>query len=76
MVVPSGPAAERRGALSGGAGGGGGGPTAVHHTTQVDISAVDAAGVHRLFENNDKALLKAIERAARKGVHLGMGRLG
>lgn len=58
------------------AGGGAGGGNTVHHTTQINLNSPDAAGVKRLFEGNDRALMKAIERATRQGVHLGIGKLG
>lgn len=78
MVVPAGVTPWAQGALaaaaSGGNGQGGGGAT-VHHTTQVNVHSPDAAGVKRLFEGNDRALIKAIERATRQGVHLGVGKL-
>jgi len=71
MIVPAGPAAALRGALSGNGGASdGGAPASVSATTHVNISAVDAAGVQRLFNANDGAMLKTLERAVRRGAHL------
>ncbi len=75
MVVPAGVTPWAQGALSAAAKNGQpGGRGDVHHTTNININAVDASGFGQLLKNNDGALLKAIERATRHGVHLGLSR--
>ena len=73
MIVPAGPAAAFRSALSGGDGGG---SVQVHHATNFTVQAIDAAGVKQFFNNNGKQILRAINEGVRTGSHLGLSKLG
>jgi hypothetical protein len=70
MIVPAGPAA----AIRSGAAGLGAAPSGGGHSTNIHINAVDAAGVQRMFNANDGALLKSLHRAASRGAGLGLSR--
>lgn len=70
MIVPSGPAASLRDALSGG--GGGGASVAIHPTTNVHIVSMDSQTVASTLKQNDHGLMKAIEAGVRNGAHLGL----
>ena len=59
-------------ALNGGGNRGGAPAPTVHSSTNVNISAMDARSVSRVFHQNDRELLKAIGRAAQRGAHLGI----
>ena len=58
MIVPAGPAAGLRSALSGGGvdGGSGGGDTHLH----LNVTAMDAQSVVGLFKNNGRELAKVV----------------
>jgi hypothetical protein len=72
MIVPAGPAAAMRSAISSG---GAAGTVNVQHATHFNISAIDAAGVKNFFNNNSKQILRTINEGVRTGSHLGMSKL-
>jgi len=74
MIVPAGPAAVFRQALSGGAAGAGSGVT-VHHSTNFNVTAVDAKGVEQFFRNNTKTIMRTVNQGVRTGAHLGLNKL-
>lgn len=80
MIVPASPAAAWRSALNdgpfGGAVGVGGGQVEVNHSTNINISAIDAAGVKKWLKSNERALMRTINEGVRTGAHLGLGKLG
>jgi hypothetical protein len=57
-----------RSMLSGG-GGGGGGRTTVNAPVTHKIMAMDGASVEKVLMRNDKALMKVVGKAVRRGVH-------
>lgn len=78
MIVPAGPAAAWRSALNDGpvgAGGGAGSSMTVNQGTTLNVSAIDAASVRRLFKNNRQSIMRAINEGHRLGGHLGMSQL-
>lgn len=75
MIVPSGPAANLRDALSSGTVGGGGGSVAINPTTVINHSSIDGASTAAFFRQNGQALMRGISEAARHGAHLGLKRL-
>src|SRR6185437_11329895 len=60
MIVPAGPAANLRDALSG-AGGGNGGSVAIQPTTHFHVSAIDSASVHSWMRSNGPSMAKALD---------------
>lgn len=72
MIVPAGPAA----AIRSGQMGLGGGGAAVSHQSHVHIHAVDAQSLARHIQSNDSAVMKALEKATRRGLHLALSRRG
>ena len=51
---------------------GGGNTTTVHAPVSLSVTAMDSRSVQRMFNSNDRAMLKAIGRAAQRGAHLGV----
>lgn len=76
MIIPAGPAAAWRGALSGAPSGGAGPGVTVHHSTNINVNAMDAQSVKRFFKNNDRTIMRTINEGVRTGAHLGLGKLG
>ncbi len=72
MIIPAGPAGALRQAAPSGGARGGGNTTNVHAPTNVSITAMDSRSVTRAFQQNDRALIKTIGRAAQRGAHLGV----
>jgi hypothetical protein len=77
MIVPAGPAAAWRGQLDGGpiGGGAGGGNVTVNQGTTLNVSAIDATSVRRLFKNNSRQIMRTINEGVRTGAHLGLSQL-
>lgn len=48
---------------------GGGGQAPVSATAKINISSPDARGVKRLFESNDRVMVRTLNKAIRRGVH-------
>lgn len=75
-IIPAGPAAAFRAAMSGGGGNaqnsGGNGDTHVHFA----VSAIDQSGVRGFFRNNSKDILRAINHGVATGSHLGLNKIG
>jgi hypothetical protein len=74
-IIPAGPAAAFRAAMSSGgtsAPRSSGGDTHVHFA----VSAVDQAGVRSFFRNNSKDILRAINHGVATGSHLGLSKIG
>lgn len=74
MIIPSGPAAAMRTALSGG--GFGGGNVHVHHATNFNVTAIDSHGVKQFLSNHGDKLMRQINESVRTGAHLGLSKLG
>ncbi len=74
MIVPAGPAAALRSAMDGG--NGIAGAVHVHHATNFNIQAIDAAGVKQFFKDHGKTILRSINESVRTGSHLGLSKLG
>jgi hypothetical protein len=75
MIVPAGPAAAWRSALDNGPLGEKGKAT-VHHSTNINVNAVDAQSVKRFLKNHDRTIMRTISEGVRTGAHLGLGKLG
>lgn len=75
MIVPAGPAGAMRDALSGG-NGGSGNTVHVHVNHSVNINAIDGASIKRFYADSEKILFRQMSDAARRGVHLGLPKIG
>jgi hypothetical protein len=75
-IIPAGPAAAFRAAMSGSGANpshaGGSGDTHVHFA----VSAIDQSGVRGFFRNNSKDILRAINHGVATGSHLGLSKIG
>lgn len=75
LVMPAAQAGAFRDMLSNGgaAGGQGGGKSiAIHPTTHLHVSAIDAGSVKQLFRDRSSDVMKAIDESVRHGAHLGL----
>jgi hypothetical protein len=75
LVMPAAEASAFRSMLSGAAPGHGGGSVAIHPTTNVHVSALDAGSVSQWMKSNSSQMLRAIDEAVRHGSALGLKRL-
>ena len=77
LIMPATQAGAFRDMLTGGGanGGQGGGGVSIHPTTNLNISAVDRAGVAQFFRDNQRDMMHAINGAVRQGAHLGLRKL-
>ena len=75
-IIPAGPAAAFRNAMSGSgpnvSSSGGSGDTHVHFA----VSAIDQSSVRGFFRNNSKDILRAINHGVSTGSHLGLSKIG
>jgi hypothetical protein len=74
-IIPAGPAAAFRNAMSGSgpkSSSGGSGDTHVHFA----VSAIDQSSVRSFFRNNSKDILRAINHGVSTGSHLGLSKIG
>jgi hypothetical protein len=74
-ILPAGPAAAFRNAMSGGGGGGATGNVTVNYATHFNVQALDSADVKRWFKNNAKTIMGAVDRSISSGAHLGFAKL-
>ena len=74
MIVPAGPAAMMR-AASGGDGAAQAGGGDVHSHAHFHVTAMDSRDVRRVFSDNSKHILGAINDGLRSGSHLGLSKL-
>jgi len=74
MIVPAGPAAAFRSMMEGNSGVAG--TVHVHHATNFNVQAIDAAGVKQFFKDHGKTVLRSINESVRTGSHLGLSKLG
>ena len=77
-IIPAGPAAAFRNAMSGGGNSGSGSAAAVtvNHATHFNVQALDSADVKRWFKNNGKTIMSAVNQSVTHGAHLGLAKLG
>jgi hypothetical protein len=73
-IIPAGPAAAFRNAMSGG-GSGAGAAVTVNHATHFNVQALDSADVKRWFKNNAKTIMGAVDQSISNGAHLGLAKL-
>jgi len=73
MIVPAGPAAALRSALSNGSGTTG--TVNVQHSTNFNITTMDAQGVKSFLNANKAQLIRSINDGVRLGAHLGLSKL-
>jgi hypothetical protein len=73
-IIPAGPAAAFRNAMSGG-GSGTAGAVTVNHATHFNVQALDSADVKRWFKNNAKTIMGAVDQSISNGAHLGLAKL-
>jgi hypothetical protein len=77
LVMPAAEAGAFRSMLSSAASGGASGASvAIHPTTNVHVSALDAGSVSQWMKSNSSTMLRSIDEAVRHGAHLGLRRLG
>ncbi|ACB94293.1 hypothetical protein Bind_0643 [Beijerinckia indica subsp. indica ATCC 9039] len=72
MIVPAGPAAAMRSALSGGGDQRG---VMVQHATNFNVTAIDSQSVSQFFRYNGRQIMRTINDSIRAGTHLGLSRL-
>lgn len=73
MIVPAGPAAAFRAIIGSNLGTA---PTVhVNHSTNFNISAMDAQSVRAFLKNNSRAIMRTINESVRTGSHLGLSKL-
>ncbi len=76
LVMPAAEAGAFRSLLDdGSAGGSGGAAVHIHPTTNLHVSALDAASVSQWMRSNSSVMLKAVDEAVRHGARLGLRRL-
>ncbi len=71
MIIPAGPAAMMRSALSSSDRG----PVTVQHSTNFNVSALDSQSVSQFFRQNGKHIMRSINDSVRVGAHLGFSKL-
>lgn len=78
MIVPAAqtPWAQSLTANSAGGGEQSGGDVHVHHSTNFNVSAMDAQSVRQFFKDNSKRIMRTISEGVRTGAHLGLSKLG
>jgi hypothetical protein len=69
MIVPAGVAAQIRGGAVAAS-------VTVQHSSNFNVTALDAGGVKRFFSSHGRAILSAINDGVRNGSHLGLSKLG
>ncbi|WP_374308837.1 hypothetical protein [Methylocella sp.] len=74
MIIPAGPAAAFRSAISNGAGAGG--SMQVNHATNFTVQALDSASVKQFFKTHGRQILRSVNEGVRTGSHLGLSKLG
>lgn len=72
-IIPAGPAAAFRNALTSGTSGGG--TVTVNHSTHFNVQALDSADVKRWFKSNAKTIMGAVNQSIVTGAHLGLSKL-
>jgi len=77
MIVPAGPAAAWRSALNDGPVGGkaGGSKIDIHVHHSPVVNAIDMQSVKKFYKNSERQMFRQISDAARRGVHLGLGKI-
>ena len=77
MIVPAAkhPWAQNLMANSAGGGGQGGGDIHVHHSTDINVSAMDAHSIRQFFKDNSKRIMRTISEGVRTGAHIGLSKL-
>lgn len=74
MIVPAGPAAAMRSALSGG--GAAGGSVTVNHAVNFNVSAMDSQSVRQFFKDHGRTIMRTVNESVRAGSHIGLSKLG
>lgn len=76
MIVPAGPAAAMRDALTGGGSGSGGNTVHVHHAMNFNVSAMDSHSVRQFFKDHGRTIMRTVNESIRTGSHIGLSKLG
>lgn len=74
MIVPSGPAAALRSALT--VNPGSTGTVHVNHAVNFNVSAMDSRSVKQFFHDHGRLIMRTVNESVRTGAHIGLSKLG